>query len=76
MTLYHAYEVVTDGCDHRHADPDRARVDASLDRTLSELGDDVDSYALGTVQAGSVEEALARVRAGAWEYTRKVGGHY
>jgi hypothetical protein len=75
MTLYHAYAVVTDGSDHLHADPDRARVAASLDQTLTELGDRVGSYALGTVEAGSVEEALARIRVGAWQYTRKLCGH-
>jgi hypothetical protein len=75
MRLYYGYEVATDGSDHRHADPDRAKVEASLDQTLTELGDGVDRYALGTVEAGSAEEALARIRAGAWEYTRKVCRH-
>jgi hypothetical protein len=48
MTVYHAYEVVTDGCELLHADPDRAKVEASLDQTLTKLGDGVDSYVLGT----------------------------
>ena len=63
---FHVFEAVTESSFRLYVDTDQSAVDAKFVEAA-----EADTYALGTVEAENVEEALEKIRRGDWEYTQK-----
>jgi len=68
--LYHGIEVATDGCYHLYVSTDENEVNEHFAELRRMLGDEIETYSLGTMEATSVDEALDKIRAGDWDYTQ------
>ena len=69
---YYCFEIATEGSYHLWVDADEKKMNKELSRQLEELGDEVDTYAVGTCEAASIEHAQDCIRSGNWEYCQKV----
>jgi hypothetical protein len=68
---FHAFEVATDHSSTIHVNLSQHVADQHLAHTMKMAGNDLDTYAAGTVEAGSVEEALDLLRQGKWDYSQR-----
>jgi hypothetical protein len=68
---FHAFEVATDRSSTIHVNLSQHVADQHLTHAVKTAGKDLDTYAVGTVEAGSVEEAIDLLRQGKWDYSQR-----
>jgi len=71
MKTFHAFEIVEESSFIMYVDTDLLKVDMELERSLRICGNDLETYAVGTVEADTVDEALNKIRRGDWDYSQK-----
>lgn len=73
MNTYHVLEVATETGYFVFVEQDEKTFDAKLGKLTKVFPDsEVESYAIGTVNASSEEKAINKIRSGKWEYTQKL----
>jgi hypothetical protein len=71
LKLFHAFEVATDHSSTTHVNLSQHVADQHLAHAVKMAGNGLDTYAVGTVEAGSVEEALDLLRQGKWDFSQR-----
>jgi hypothetical protein len=72
VLMFYAYEVATDYAYYLCVHASKVVLEARFEQLLKDLGDAMDTYAVGTVHAATIEEALDKIRACDWKFTQKV----
>lgn len=72
MLTYHAFEIDTELSYHAGVSSDEQRLVERFEQLMQLVAEDEDvTYALGTVEAESVEDAMDRLRAGQCSITQR-----
>jgi hypothetical protein len=68
---YFCFEIATENHYELWADTDEKKMESEFAKQTAALGDEVETYAIGTCEAESIEAAHDLIRAGKWEYSQR-----
>lgn len=70
--IFYAYEIETGNSYHVGCYASQSAREMEMNALHKLHGDDIDTYAIGTVEAENMDEARDKVERGDWQYSQKI----